>query len=88
MFIIKSHNNSQTWSADFYIQSKGENAGKPMWDPSANCFGIITDPEILLPKYFYYLVLAAYNRGAFKPFIKGSVIPYITIEDFCQAISN
>lgn len=55
---------------------------------SANCFGIITNREILLPEYFYYVVLAAYERGAFKPYLKGSVIPYITIDDFVEALSH
>jgi len=40
----------------------------------------------LLPDYFYYMVLNAYNQGAFKKYIKGTAVPFLTIEDFKKAL--
>ncbi len=83
MFLVKVHNPNRDSDADFFVQSKGDNAGKPLRVSSSNCFEVkVTDTDILLPEYLYFMVMNAYNHGAFKKYIKGSVIPYITIEDF------
>lgn len=85
MFKVSTHNKS--FKADFFVQSKGNNAGKPMKQPTANCFDVVvTETEILLPEYLYYVVYAAYSAGAFKKHIRGSVVPFITIEDFNKAL--
>ena len=86
MFTVKNHNKANQTKVDFYVLSKGNNAGKPVKIATANCFEIkVTDTEILLPEYLYYMVLAAHQVGAFKKYIKGSVIPFITIKDFKKA---
>jgi len=84
MIQVKTHNKKNT--ADFFVQSKGNNAGQPMRSATANCFDvIITDKDRVLPEYAFYMVLNAYNQNAFKIYIKGSVIPFITIGDLLTA---
>jgi len=89
MFLIQEYNPKHPKGvnyADFYIQSKGSNAGKPLKEPAPNCFAIFTDHSKLLPEYFYYMVLAAWQQGVFKPYLKGSVIPFLTIDSFKKVI--
>ncbi|UZR99012.1 DUF6943 family protein [Chondrinema litorale] len=88
MFVLHTYHPNSTLEADFYIQSKGSNAGKPMKTPSANCFGVLVDQSVLLPTYFYYLVEAVYSTGIFKKYLKGSVIEFLTIEDFSRALND
>ena len=88
MFTVKSHNPNKQNKVDFFVISHGNNAGKPVKKATANCFEVVvTDTEVLLPEYLYYMVLNAHNQGAFKPFIRGSVIPFITIDDFYKAFA-
>jgi len=71
--------------ADFYVQLKGQNAGRPVWEkPSSNYIGIKTNPDLLIPKFCYYRFLNAYNSGHFKKHLKGSVIPYIKHKDVIE----
>jgi hypothetical protein len=86
MFIIKTHNNNSNFKADFYIICKGDNAGQPVKEATANCFDLIViNKEILLVDYAFLLVLNAHNQNAFKKYINGSVVPFITISDFKTA---
>lgn len=86
MFTLKSYNSEKESQVDFFVISKGNNAGKPIREATPNCFEVkVIDEEILLPDYLYYMVLAAYEAGAFKKYLRGSVIPFITIEDFYKA---
>lgn len=62
---------------DFWVQLKGIAAGKPLRQPIPNSIGIKTNPDLLIPGFLFYTILHLYNTGAFKPHIKGSVIPYI-----------
>jgi hypothetical protein len=65
----------------FYIQSVGNNAGRPLLKPIANCWEIKTyrnvDYEIL------YLI---FESRILEPFIGGSVIPFITLRDYKNII--
>ncbi len=89
MFTIKSHNPKNSNHADFFVQSKGNNAGQPLKVATANCFEVkVTETEILLPEYLYYMVMAAHQVGAFKKYIKGSVVPFLTIEDFYKGFAE
>jgi hypothetical protein len=87
MIQVKTHNKKN--NTDFFIQSKGNNAGQPLNESTANCFDvIIADKNRVLPQYAFYMVLNAYNQDAFKKYIKGSVIPFITIDDFITAFNE
>ena len=89
MFLLQNydpkHPNGLNY-ADFYVQSKGDNAGRPLKEPSTNCFAVFTDHSRLLPEYFYYMVMAAWQQGVFRPYLLGSVIPFLSIESFKRAI--
>jgi len=85
MFTITK--NTEKTKADFYIKSLGNNAGEPIKEPTANCFAVkVTDLDRLNPDYLYYFVLNKFNKGEFKKYIKGSVIPFITLKDTIRVI--
>jgi len=75
-------------SADLYIQLKGANAGQPLRKKIPNSIGIITDQEVLLPDFLYYTLLSLFSSGAFRPYLKGSVVPYIRISDITKVLIN
>jgi hypothetical protein len=59
-------------SGTFYIQSKGNHAGRPLKDPIPNCFVVSTDVENAFERAYALFVSGAYKRD-----IIGSVIPFI-----------
>ena len=65
----------------FYIQSVGNNAGRPLLKPIANCWEVKTyrnvDFEIL------YII---FESRILEPFIGGSVIPFLTLHDYKNII--
>ncbi len=75
-------------NANFYIQLKGDNAGKPLKTPIANCIGIVANADIFLPEYLYYLFLAIFNSGLYRKYIRGSVVPYIRQSDIALAVRD
>ena len=66
----------------FFIQSHGYNAGRPLKNPIRNCWEVRTersaDFEIL------YIV---FESKILIPFIGGSVIPFLRLEDYRNIIS-
>jgi hypothetical protein len=74
--------------ANFYIQLKGDNAGKPLKAPIPNSIGIIANADIFLPEYLYYLFLAIFNSGLYRKYIRGSVVPYIRQSDIALAMRD
>ena len=78
---IKTHQPGRTYNAPhFFILNKGLNSGKPLDQPCPNCFVITTrseeDRESL-----YYLCLSLKIGKYFHYYLKGSVIPFICIND-------
>ena len=73
---------------DFWVQLKGDNAGKPLRVVMPNSIGILTDHEILDPQFFYYVVEYLFLSGRFRVHIMGSVIPYIRQQDIRQVINQ
>jgi len=67
--------------ADFFIQLKGLNAGRPLWDKIPNSCGIEINKSIMDVKFMYYTFEYLFRADRFKPFLKGSVIPYIRLPD-------
>ena len=80
MFLFTSEN------PDFWIQLKGSNAGKPLHQPIPNSIGVLTNHKVLDPMFFFYTVEYLFSRNAFRPYLKGSVIPYITRADIQEVI--
>lgn len=78
---IKTHRPPLTYSEPhFFILNKGLNSGKPLKDPCPNCFVCITPTESH-KDYMYWLCFGLWKSKSFHYFLKGSVIPFITIGD-------
>lgn len=71
---------------DFYIQLKGENAGRPLNEKMPNSVGIKTDPKLLVSGFLFYTVLYLFQTGIFRRYLRGSVIPFITQRDISHVI--
>lgn len=71
---------------DFWIQLKGENAGRPLRTCIPNSIGVKTDPNYLVSDFLFYTVQYLFSSGHFRPFIKGSVVPYIRQQDITVAL--
>lgn len=83
---IKTYNGKTEEPKDneviFFIQSHGLNAGRPLREPKPNCWECRTkrsaDFEIL------YIV---FESRILENFIRGSVIPFITLSDYKNIIT-
>jgi len=73
---------------DFWIQLKGENAGKPLRTSIPNSVGVKTDPNLLVSDFLFYTVQYLFSSGKFRPYLKGSVVPYIRQRDITVALVN
>jgi len=74
---------------DFYIQVDGENAGKPLKvkPEKGKYYAVITNKNILLPGYFYYLVEHLYKSKAFERVLKGTTLVHLSIEGFDEVVA-
>ncbi len=78
IYILKTYSGQ---SADFYIQCKGLNSGRPLAAPITNSFAVSCQhPE--LKQITQALFLGRY----FQPHISGSVIPFITKNSIKQIL--
>ena len=83
---IKTHKMKNVYEGHhFFILSKGMNAGKPLEKPCPNCFVLFAKNEEEKNLYFW-LCFGLWQANLFHPFITGSVIPFIRLEDFNQVI--
>jgi hypothetical protein len=81
-FIIKSHKTDKNYSKSyFFILCKGMNSGKPLKTPCPNCFVIQFESETDKEEAFY-IALSLWKAKFWHPFLIGSVIPFIRINDF------
>jgi hypothetical protein len=64
----------------FFILSKGNNAGKPLDQPCANCF-IAYCSSHEDREFFYWLSYALWQAKIYYICLSGSVIPFIHIND-------
>ena len=69
----------------FFILCKGNNAGKPSLTPWANSFVVICQHKEYFDFYFW-LVYALFKSDKFKIRLRGSVIPFININDVRDVI--
>lgn len=65
----------------FFILCKGLNSGKPLEQPTANCFVMSCESEEEMKRY-YWLCFGLWQSKAFHPHLCGSVIPFLRINDF------
>lgn len=85
-FQIKTHRLNATYhEPHFFILNKGNNSGKPLKEPCPNCFVI----RFKCPKEkqkVYWTTFSLWKLKRFVPYLKGSVIPFITLQDLQNII--
>ena len=64
---------------NFYIQSKGNHAGRPMRTPKANCW--IVETDIFLA---YEICTILWVSKIYEQHIIGSVIPFLRMKDYLK----
>ncbi|WP_299059504.1 hypothetical protein [uncultured Polaribacter sp.] len=80
-FEIKTHQIGRTYSnPHFFILNKGLNSGKPLSLSCPNCFVIISKTE-KEKNTLYHLSMMLQIGGYYAYYLKGSVIPFISIND-------
>ncbi len=85
-FSLKTYSpKAQINEPHFYILCKGNNSGKPLTEPCPNCF-VLTAKTEEDKQFLYSLCFGLWKAKSFEYFLKGSVIPFITIGDCKQAI--
>jgi len=67
-------------SFTFYILSKGNNAGQPQLLPWVNSFAMHCRSKEELDFYFW-LCYSLWQAGHFRQYLRGSVIPFLTVAD-------
>jgi len=87
-FEIKTHRSGRTYNKPhFFILNKGLNSGKPLENPCPNCFVITITTEDERNTLFY-LCYSLFLGRYFEPFLKGSVILFITINDCLKLLKR
>lgn len=79
--------NSQHSTLHFFILSKGYNAGKPMESACPNCF-IITAASETEKRKLYWVCYSLWISGCYIPYLCGSVIPFLHINDTAAIIQK
>ncbi len=83
---IKTHRIGATYAKPhFFILNKGNNSGKPLTAPCPNCFVIQLQNDAEMDQYFW-LLNGLWKSKAFYSFLKGSVIPFVTLKDVKSCI--
>tara|TARA_R110001583_G_C5509029_1_gene396488 strand:+ start:109 stop:546 length:438 start_codon:yes stop_codon:yes gene_type:complete len=87
-FEIKTHRSGRTYNTPhFFILNKGLNSGKPMHKPCPNCFVITAATEDQIQTLFYMCLSLKIGRF-FGYYLKGSVIPFLTINDCLKVLKK
>ncbi|SDH81103.1 DUF6943 family protein [Winogradskyella thalassocola] len=80
-FELKTHKSGRTYSnPHFFILNKGLNSGKPLSNPCPNCFVLQTSTEEAKNTLFHLSMMLQIG-GFYAYYLKGSVIPFISIDD-------
>lgn len=88
IFEIKTHKIGRTYpNPHFFILNKGLNSGKPLDKPCPNCF-VISTTSRANRESLYYLCLSLKVGQYFGYYLKGSVIPFISISDVKKVINT
>jgi len=85
---IKTHRVETIYTQPhFFILNKGNNSGKPLLISCPNCFVILCNDEED-KEQLYWLVMGLWQSKAFYQYLKGSVIPFISLSDVKQCVSK
>lgn len=80
-FDIKTHKCDRTYTKPhFFILNKGLNSGKPLTKPCPNCF-VITATNDEDKNTLFHISMMLQISGFYAVNLKGSVIPFISIND-------
>ena len=69
----------------FFILNRGLNSGKPLRKPCPNCFVLSSQSEEEKDQ-LYWLIYGLWQTKAFHFYLRGSVIPFITISELRKCI--
>ena len=87
-FIIKTHRIGTDYSeAHFFILNKGMNCGKPLIEPCPNCF-VLVFPDNDQRTSYYWLAYSLWKSNFWHPYLVGSLIPFLRINDFRNEFSR
>ena len=87
-FEIKTHQIGRTYSnPHFFILNKGLNSGKPLVNSCPNCF-VVTTQNQETKSTLFQLTMMLQIGGFFAYYLKGSVIPFISINDCRNTLKN
>lgn len=80
-FRLKTHRPETTYTIPhFFILNKGLNSGKPLCTPCPNCFVCLLENDADR-EFLYWLCFGLWRSKSFHYFLRGSVIPFITIHE-------
>ena len=75
--------NKSNLTPNFFIQMKGNYSGRPMKQPIQNCIAVNSDAP-----YLFELVYLLFKGKKFVIHLKGSVIPFVRIDDVKEVINS
>ena len=85
-FRLKTHRLGTTYNKPhFFILNKGLNSGKPLCTPCPNCFVCLLENEADR-EFLYWLCFGLWRSKSFHFYLKGSVIPFRTIDEIRKVI--
>jgi hypothetical protein len=85
-FRLKTHRPETTYTKPhFFILNKGMNSGKPLNNACPNCFVCLTECDEHR-EFLYWLCFGLWKSKSFHYFLKGTVIPFVTIGDIQKLI--
>lgn len=85
---IKTHRQGASYNQPhFFILNKGLNSGKPLRHSCPNCFVFMSQSDEE-SEFFFWLLFGLWRSKAFYPYLKGSVIPYISLNDLKTSIQK
>jgi hypothetical protein len=85
---IKTHQMKNVYEENhFFILSKGLNAGKPLDKPCPNCFVLFAKSEEE-KNQLYWICYGLWQGNLFRPFLTGSVIPFIRLDDLKTVVNE
>ena len=86
-FIIKTHKKDTVYTKPhLFILNKGMNSGKPQKEPFTNSFVVIFQNEEDCES-LYWIAFSLWKSKFWHPFLRGSVIPFLSLPDFKKEFS-
>ena len=83
VYRLLTYPNKSKETPTFYIQIKGNHSGRPLRKSIINCVAVYSDVP-----YLFELVDLLFNGRKFESYLKGSVIPFVRIEDLTEVIKK